>query len=303
MKLEIAGVDVWRDVNVTELVHDSYAEGRADRLLVRFADPKGLWPGWGLTVGTEISADGTGKMFVHACRAENGAYTVRAYAAPPDIKERRSKSWAQVHLFQLAAEVAARNALAPDFSQAADRLYSYKAQENETDLAFLASLCRLEGDGLLVYDGRLVMYDEHRIEQTEPAETVEIGADGVFTIEDRRGAGYGSAKVSAGSVSGLFIAPAPYSARVLFPDGDRLYATSNAEAARYARGLLRNANKGLLAGSFRRKYSPEICAGSMVRLSIERAPVYNGPVFITHARHDLIRNVSLIDFRKPLEGY
>lgn len=303
MRLKIAGVDVWNDVRVIELVHDSYAEGRADRLFVRFADPKGLWPGWGLTVGTEISADGTGKMYVYACRAENGVFTVRAYSAPPDITERRSKSWAQVHLFQLVTEAAARHSLTPDFSQASDRLYNYKAQENETDLGFLAALCRTEGYALLIFDGRLVIYDEHRMEMIEPAETVTIGEDGVFTIEDRRGAGYGSARVAAGSVSGVFFAPDPVSGRVLYPDSDRLYATSNAEAARYARGLLRNANKGLLAGSFRRKYAPQISAGSTVRLLIERAPVYSGPVFITHARHDLIRNVSLIDFRKPLEGY
>ena len=80
--------------------------------------------------------------------------------------------------------------------------------------------------------------------------------------------------------------------------------SSKAEADRFAKNLLRFYNKQLTKGVC---YSGQLltgyAAGSLVDIESEGAPSWNGYVFVTHVRHDLINRKSKMWFRKPLEGY
>lgn len=307
MKLIINGVDIFDKVSVRYCVHDMRAADRADALTVRFNDPKGFWSTWNPAPGSTIAFEGdagarTGKMFVHSTRPENGVYVVRAYSVPTKGSEKASRSWTGVHFLQLANEIAKRLGLEYKNYGCTDQLYRYIAQENETDLAFFSRLCSLEGYQLIVFDGKLITYDEHYIEQQTPAASIEIGPDGVFAYEDRSGDAYGTAVVSNGSFSGSFTAPGGNTKRILRP-ADPIKVTSNAEATRFARGILRAANKGLAGGSFRRELMPGYAAASLIRLSTTKANGWNGTIFLTRVQHDYIRNTSTVFFRKPLEGY
>lgn len=307
MKLIINGVDIFDKISVRYCVHEMYAAERADCLTIRFNDPKGFWSKWQPALGSVISFEGdtggkTGKLFIYSTKPENGVYTLRAFSAPTAGSAKASRSWAGVHFLQIANEVAQRLKLDYRNYGCTDQLYRYMAQENETNMAFFSRLCALEGYQAIIYDGALITYDERYIEQQPTATAIEIGEDGVFTYQDRSGEAYSSAVVSSGSFSGTFTVPGSKTNRILKPS-DPIKVTSNAEAARFARGILRAANKGLTSGTFRRELMPGYAAASLIRLKTTKAEGWNGTIFLTMVRHDYIRNMTTASFRKPLEGY
>jgi len=105
-----------------------------------------------------------------------------------------------------------------------------------------------------------------------------------------------------GGLTGTFSAPA---------GGDKVLRkilpfrmTDQAEADRFAKGLLRDANKEatvatLWTGTLLREYA----AGSVVTLSTEGVASWDGTAFVSRIRHDYVKTRSKLYLRKPLEGY
>lgn len=306
MKILYNGTDIAGDVSVNYCVHEMHAEKQADTLVLRFNDPKGTWSKWNPATGDTLrlkeGAGDTGKMFLHSVKSENGLFTLRAMSMPQSAATIRSKSWAGVRFLQLANEIAANHGLTFQNYGCTDQVYKFLKQENETDLALFSRMCMLEGCQMLIYDGKLLAYREQYIEGQTPAGSLEVGAAGVFSYQDNRGNAYGSCIVESGSFSGTFKAPGATSKAVLRPR-DPLAVTSNAEAARFAKGLLRNANKYGRVGQFSKSLLLGYAAASMLTLKTAKASAWNGAVFVYKARHDFVRNQSTLYFREPLEGY
>jgi len=306
MKLRYQGVDIFPQVSVNYCVHDMYAEGRSDTLVVRFNDPKGVWNKWapanGELVEFENGSSRTGKMNVTSLKPENGLYTLRAMSLPLSGLVLNSKSWEAVHFLQIANEIAGKHGLEYENYGCTDHLYSYLSQVNETDFEFFHKLCMLEGCQMLIFDGKLLSYNEQQIEGQQPADSLEIGDDGVFEYTDSSDQSYGSAEVFSGSYKGTFAAPGSTNKRVLKPRSI-VYATSDAEAARYAKGLLRHANKAEKSGSLSKDLMLGYAAASLIKLSTSKAGAWDGTIFVTRVRHDHINNRTKLFFRKPLGGY
>lgn len=304
MNIYYNGVDIYGSISLNYAVHEMYAEKQADGLVLRFNDPNGVWSEWEPAEGDEIQvkegyAD-TGIMYVHRMTPENGFFTVRALSIPLSANNKNSNSWEGVRLLQLGEQIADAHGLAFDSYGVTDQVYSYIAQDNETDLAFFSRLAMLEGCQMLVYDGRLILYDEAELEAVPPTGELEVGENGVFAYYDNRSRCYGSCEVASGGCSGSFDAPEGYN-NTLRPAGIR--ATSDGEAERFARGLLRNANKYAHTGRFTKALQTEFAAASLFDLSTPKASMWNGPVFVYKVRHDYVRNASTIYFRKLLEDY
>lgn len=173
---------------------------------------------------------------------------------------------------------------------------------------------------MLIYDGKLLAYNEAYIEGQQPAGTLEVDENGNFTYQDNRSACYGSCEISSGSFSGKFEAPDAKNTAVLRPctlaeaelrvpglplsrDRLTLQSTSSAEAARFAKGLLRNANKYGHTGQFSKSLLTGYAAASLLQLSTTKASAWNGTVFVYKVRHDFVGNKSTLYFRDLLEGY
>ena len=324
MKLFYNGTDIYNDVSLNYCVHEMYAEKQADTLVLRFNDTKGIWSKWNPADGdvlrfTEGASD-TGKMFLHSMKPENGLFTIRAMAMPKSGATRKSKSWAGVRFLQLGNEIAANHGLTFQNYGCTDQVYPYLKQESETDFALFSRLCTLEGCQMLIYDGKLLAYSEQYIEQQAVSGTLEVDENGNFTYQDNRSTCFGSCEVTAGSFSGTFTAPDAKNTAVLrakciaeaqlrapgLPaSGDRvaLMSNSNAEAARFAKGLLRNANKYGHTGQFSKALLTGYAAASLLQLKTDKASAWNGPVFIYKVRHDFVGNKSTLYFRDLLEGY
>ena len=306
MNLYYNGADIYNDVSVNYCVHEMHAEKQADTLVIRFNDTKGTWSKWNPAAGDTLrfteGASNTGKMFIHSMKPENGLFTIRAMSMPKSGTVKKSKSWAGVRFLQLGNEIAAAHGLTFQNYGCVDQVYPYLKQENETDFALFSRLCTLEGCQMLIYDGKLLAYNEQYIERQTPAGTLEVDENGHFTYEDNRAACYGSCEISSGSYSGKFTAPGATNKAILRPD-KAIPVTSNAEAARFAKGLLRNANKYGHTGQFSKSLLTGYAAASLLKLKTEKASAWDGTVFVYKVRHDFVGNKSTLYFRDLLEGY
>lgn len=306
MKLYYNGTDIYNDVSVNYCVHEMFAEKQADTLVIRFNDTKGVWSKWNPAAGDTLrfteGASNTGKMFIHSMKPENGLFTIRAMSMPKSGTTKQSKSWEGVRFLQLGNEIAKKHGLTFQNYGCKDQVYPYLKQENETDFALFSRLCTLEGCQMLIYDGKLLAYNEQYIESQTPAGTLEVDENGNFAYEDNRARCFGSCEISSGSFSGKFKAPGATYTAVLRPD-KAIPVTSNAEAARFAKGLLRNANKYGHTGRFSKALLTGYAAASLLKLKTEKASAWNGTVFVYKVRHDYVANKSTLYFRDVLEGY
>ncbi len=299
------GKDIYDDVSVNYCVHEMYAEKQADTLVIRFNDTKGVWSKWqpaaGDTVRFKEDASDTGKMFIYSMKSENGLFTIRAMSMPKTGKTRKSKSWEGVRFLQMGNEFALNHGLDFKAYGCEDQLYKYIQQENESDFALFSRLCMLEGCQMLIFDGTLLAYNEQYLEKQAPAGSLKIDEGGVFQYTDARENMYGSCEIASGSFFGKFVADASNSA-VLRPE-IAIKATSNAEAARFAKGLLRNVNKYSRVGQFSKTLMTGYAAASLATINTAKAGMWDGTVFVYKVRHDFVGNKSTVYFRNILEGY
>lgn len=176
MKIIYEGTDIYPEISVHRCYHDMYADKQSDELLLKLNDTRELWDRWspkkGDTIAVEDGAAKTGKMFVESVVPESGLITLRAYSAPQSTKDKRSKSWERVKFLQLIQEIAGRHGLTVETYGITDQTYDYVEQNNLPDFAFLQARCTLEGAAFLVYDGKLVVYDEAYMEGQQPVDTI-----------------------------------------------------------------------------------------------------------------------------------
>lgn len=306
MKLLYEGIDIAGKISINRCEHETNAERECDRLLMRFNDAEGLWNFWKPVRGEKVQlvdgADDTGVMYITSIRPENGLFTLRAVSMPLSGETVNSRSWEDVRLLQIGQDIASKHGLKFKTYGVTDRVYSYIKQERLTDFEFLHRRCQLEGCAMIIYDGALIIYDEHKLESQAAADTIEVGVDGFFNYSDDSAQSYGSAEIVSGSFRGTYNDANGNAGRILRPKNP-IDCVSNAEAARFAKGLLRQANKNARTGNFRRKLSRGYAAASVVNLKTGKANVWDGKIFITRTRHNFLTGETKVFFRKPLEGY
>lgn len=306
MKVIYQGVDIYPEISVNRCFHDMYAEKQSDELLLKLNDTRQLWDTWrpkkGDTIAIEDGAAKTGEMFVESVVPESGMITLRAFSMPQSVKDKRSKSWEKVNFLKLGEEIAGRHGLTLETYGITDQLYEYVEQNNLPDFAFFQNRCTLEGAAFLVYNKKLVVYDQAYMERQTPANTITITPASDFEYRDEGANAYGSAEVVNGGLTGSFSAPA---------GGDKVLRkviqvpmSNQSEADRFAKGILRDANKdATVATLWTNKILRDYAAGSVVTLTTEGVKSWDGPAFISRIRHDYVKTRSKLYLRRPLEGY
>lgn len=306
MQLIYEGKDIYNDISISQCIYDSYGEQRADTLKILLNDTNDLWDGWkpekGHTIRAILGACDTGQMHVISVKPENGLMCLRANSIPGDYNDKKNKSWEFVTFKQLCTEVAKRHGLSCEFYGVEDHTYAYVNQQNHEDFVFLEERCVLEGCAFLVYDNRLVVYSESALESGTSNNELIIGNDVKFDYDDNSKDAYGTCIVKNGAITGMYsVAGATNKTlqKVL-----SIKISSQAEANRFAKNLLRFENKKMTCGlCYSDKYLPGYAAGTLVNLSTGGAARWNGPVIMTHVRHDMVKATTKLFFRKPLEGY
>lgn len=297
--------DITEDVNIISVYHDMYAEGQTDTLHIIFDDSDHVWDSWGVKTDDEIAVEygaiKTGKMHVYTASPSNGLFEIVATAAPASFKDKNSKAWQKVKLKAMGQEIAKNHGLEFGSYGVENVSYTYLMQKNESDFAFLDRLCILEGCAFLVYDGNLVMYSQQYMENRKASEAILIDEDSDYEYRDKSGWQYGECKIEQGAYKGAF-KTSNGSKKIYIPDLN-FTVNSKTDADRYAKNLLRYANKNAYSGFIYDSVLTGYAPASMAKLENERAPSWDGDVFITHIRNDYKAGKSKIFFRRPLDGY
>ena len=306
MQLIYEGTDIYNDVSINQCIYDSYGEQRTDTLKILFNDTRDTWDNWkpqkGNVIRAVLGACDTGEMHVVSVKPENGLICLRANSIPEDYNDKKNKSWEFVTFKHICKEIAGRHGLSCEFYGVEDQTYEYVNQQNHEDFIFLEERCVLEGCAFLVYDNRLVVYSEVFIESGTSNDELMITNDVKFDYVDDSKEAYGTCIVKNGSVTGEYSANG-VTGKVLHKTLS-IKISSQAEADRFAKNLLRFGNKKMARGvCYSNKYLPGYAAGTLINLTTEGVESWNGPVIMTHVRHDMVKATTKLFFRKPLEGY
>ena len=303
-KVIYEGADIYPDISMGRCWDDMRGWGGMDALTVDFGDTRNLWVSWNPAEGDSIEIrDGaarTGKMLVSTVKPQSSRITIRAYPAPQSARVRRCQSWERVRLFQLLGDVAGRNGLSYETYGLENYEYDYVEQDNETDLAFLDRRLAYEGAAMIVYDGKLVAYSGAWLESQATTDTMRVtpGVDYEFVDDSARS--YGACTVTDGSTTSTFMAGDGKT--LLKVISDRI--SSQAEADRFAKGLLRSENREqtrmvVTTDSMLRGWAP----GTVVDLDATAARAWNGKAIVYRMRQDYYDARCKVWLARPLGGY
>lgn len=304
MKILYQGKDIYPEVSVNHCWHEMYAQERPDNLVIRFNDVRRLWDTWQPKAGDEIAVEEgtakTGKMYVVSFKPENGFYTLRASALPLNAKERHIKSWDDVTFSQIANEIAGNHGLRLKMYDMPERTYKYAEQRNTDDFEFLQQRCMLEGAAMIVYDGSVIIYDEKSAEDKAPTGRLDITEQDDFSYTDDSDDAFTRAQFTNGTYTGNYSADGDGQDRLLrkvMP----LYISSQGEADRFARGILRAENKNAVhCVYYARELLDKYAAGSTINITTTGAKSWDGAFFVTQMRNDYVFMTTKVFMRKPL---
>lgn len=299
MKLLYNGTDITDSVSIRECVHEMHAEQKSDALFIKFNDPA-VWDKWnpaeGDTVSLREAEAHSGTMSIHRVAFGEGVCSLYAQSSPLSMNTRRTQLWEFIRLEKICREIASRNELSLKGYHLPDVLYPRLEQANQSDSSFLQRLCEWEGCAFLIYDGALICYQEKKVEREAPTGNLVVhGLHQTFRVAHKS---YASVVVNDEPFVG-HSTPSGLPGAVFTTTAVR--TTSDAEATRFATGILRLLNKKNQSGILSGGYWPGIYAGSVITLQTDRQGWNDSAVFVRYVRHDHVRRMTRIEFRKPLD--
>lgn len=304
LSVKYQGVEIYDKVSMARCWHDMHAWGALDELVITFGDTQNLWDGWDPKDDDIIEvSDGaarTGKMYVRDVKPQSSAMDIRAYPVPHSMREAKCRSWESIRLLQLVAQIAQEAGMGYEAYGLDNSLYAYVEQRNESNLEFLSKRLTYEGGSLIAFDGKLIAYSGRWAESQSPVKRLEITPGKDYEMDDNTARAYGSCLVTDGRTEATFTAGAGRQLKKVLDDR----ITDGAEAQRFARGLLRAANREAARICLRTDtLLREWAAGSVLEIAAPAAESWNGAAFVSRLRHDYFDCKSKIWMTKKLGGY
>lgn len=208
-KVKVQGVDITdtvkKDLITLEITDNE--EAQADDLQIKMADRDGEWLlKWldetiqkgartkGLSFAVWIgSSDHTGRVV----QQKTGTFALDSlnHDGPPAVvkikcasldcqggirTDKNDKCWENVHLRDIARDIAAKGKLKLLYCSERNPLYTRKEQDSETDISFLIRCCDGVSLSVKISDGQLIIFDRKSFEGGDSVATITYG-DGSYT--------------------------------------------------------------------------------------------------------------------------
>lgn len=298
------GVDITKDVDITSCILTDSNGGKQDYCTITFANGGKIWNEWQPQLNDVVIAKNgycnTDIMYVNDIQSQGGAYTLILLSTKTDAKQRKTKIWRKVMLSEVISDVANNLGLQVEKIGVTDYLYNSLSQVNETDITFLTRICALEGYNVKVYGGKLVVFSEFVLKSASSSGTITPTDVTAYTFDN------GEELLSKVTVKTFDMSKKQlisYTATDNNIKGGSLTKIINvdnqAQAERFAKNILYNANKTAVCGSLTMKYADVFATGSIVQL--EDFKGYNGKYYICGSIFDMTNNKTILKIIK-IEG-
>lgn len=304
MQFKYQGKNITNIVEIKKADITDNAGGIADSVEMHFDDPKRLWSQWNPQKNDhiEISQDGfgSGLMYIDELEQQSGLFLLKALSIPQEAKTANTKSWEKIRLLQIAEEIARKYGFQLKTYGIQNYYYERIDQVEQADFEFLATRCMLEGYMLKVNGQSVIIYDERYMECQEIVRTINQNQfDGRYGFKNKSTGIFHSCKITYGDISYIFVPNIGPSGPVLkIVD---LYCSTQGEAQRYSKNLLRLKNKYEYTGYCTIEIDPGIAAGNVIKIS--DIGYGEGDYFINQIIHRLVEQKSFLRLRKPLKEY
>lgn len=226
----------------------------------------------------------SGKMHIDKIYSTTRETRIGAISAPVSAKEKRTRHWLKVRLFDMVNDVATNIGISVFYLGVENHYYENVTQYNETDLAFLNRLCTREGYALKIDDERAVIYNKATAEATEAKLTIKNAGD---VLNDRIAFSENPNMVQSVTVKYFADRLISYTA-TSGTMGARLtvreYVSCEGEAERFAKSYLKHFTENDVTVDALIPINDGIASGNCI--AFEGYARYDGKYFITECCHD-----------------
>jgi len=226
----------------------------------------------------------SGKMHIDKISSTTRQTRIGAISVPVSAKEKRTRHWRKVRLFDIVTDVATNIGISVYYLGVENFLYENVTQYNETDLAFLNRLCIREGYALKIDNARAVVYNKAAVEAEEAVVTITNGDD---VINDKIAFSENPNMVQAVTVKYFAERLLTYTA-TSGTMGAKLtvkeYVGDLGEAERFAKGYLKYFTENDNTVDALIPITDKIASGNCV--AFEGFARYDGKYFVTEICHD-----------------
>lgn len=294
------------DDQSTSITYTDPDSGASDTIAIALTDTQGRWLGaWMPSKGDQIraafgvrdwTADGDNRelaagMFVldsygGSCSPGGDTVNIGGVSQPADqgfMSEKRSKTWKNVTIAEIEAEIAARYGLSAVYDAKKIKVKA-KTQSKQTDSDFLSALADDFGLALKVYSYKIVLFDRDEYMTRAPVATIHKSQMLTCSPQVELTGTYTGAKVA-------YTDPATEkTVSYTYGNEGRLLklnktCDSAAEAQAMAKAALFKENHGNMSVSFSLPGNPSICASQVVALS--GLGQFDGNYYIDKITHTL----------------
>lgn len=322
-EIAIAGKNVTQDISrfLSSVEYTDKLEESSGEVQIVLDDISGLWhsdwyPSQGDTLTLKMGYDGNmldcGLFEIDEIELSGkpDVFTIKAIAASitQDLRTRNSKRYENQTLKKIAQSIADKHGLklVGDTSQLAGIQVGSKAQNNESDLSFLAKLSKKFGIIFSVRGNQLVFLNPEDLEKQDAILSLKENQLSRYSFKDKTSDTFETAEVSRRDSKSNSVKkwqqkssgdPTKKDTLVI---GGRIENESQAEAA--SKGGLRDKNKDKLSGSFSTDGNPLLVAG--VNVDMQEFGAFSGKWTVKEARHSISDNgyttdISIVKGMRP----
>lgn len=296
MQFNYEGTDITGDVDIAECIHHDESVGKCDFVEIEMENA-GTWFRWKPQCDDriEIQMDGytTGTLYLNAILPKSGRYRIIATSIPRAAQRCAYKSYAGMRIEDImescAAECGMQSAL---FGIDGNIRYPYIQRRFEGAAAFLTRILKYEGAVLKSINATFTAIGIEYAQKMDATQQIEMKNDQDGVDYFRRDIGKLSsveirtpfADGTAHDLGAQFGQPVIYS--------DAYPATDNAQALRWARGLILHHNRDCEELNMRTQFNAGFTA--MARIDIQSQGDMDGNWIIDNAVHDFVNRKSAV---------